>query len=237
MPHWQQIGKKLISNGCWLSFVCLFVCFRKGLCMKFFAGVFVAVALLCSSVSATTATVDTGSLDDATYSYFTLSCPTRTTDQYVRVLILDDELYPRLYFNVQQLISGTWQNVSSWHHGTDSALFALPVGSTGGSFRIKHDSATGILPCELYIYDLDNPSDLSFLGVYPGGDSNLDQHFNSSDLVAVAAAGKYETNQAATWAQGDWNRDGYFNSSDFVYVMQLGTYEGTDLEDDWDAAN
>jgi hypothetical protein len=57
------------------------------------------------------------------------------------------------------------------------------------------------------------------------GDSNLDLQFSSADFVKVFQDGKYETGQAATWAQGDWSGDGLFNSSDFVVAFQAGGYE------------
>ncbi|MCA9218197.1 MAG: hypothetical protein KDB27_34250 [Planctomycetales bacterium] len=57
------------------------------------------------------------------------------------------------------------------------------------------------------------------------GDSNLDGEFNSSDFVAVFQAQKFETGQAATWAEGDWSGDGEFSSSDFVIAFSNGGYE------------
>ena len=59
------------------------------------------------------------------------------------------------------------------------------------------------------------------------GDSNLDGEFNSSDFVAVFAAGEYEDadDGNSTWAEGDWNGDGDFNSSDFVAAFSSGGYE------------
>ena len=57
------------------------------------------------------------------------------------------------------------------------------------------------------------------------GDSNLDGEFNSSDFVAVFGAGKFETGQAATWAEGDWNGDGVFGSGDFVKAFSGGGFE------------
>ena len=57
------------------------------------------------------------------------------------------------------------------------------------------------------------------------GDSNFDGEFSSSDFVTVFSAAKYETNEAATWAEGDWNGDGIFGSSDFVTAFSGGGYE------------
>ena len=57
------------------------------------------------------------------------------------------------------------------------------------------------------------------------GDANLDGEFNSSDMVRVFAAGKYETDEEAGWAEGDWNSDLKFNSSDMVAAFADGGYE------------
>jgi hypothetical protein len=58
------------------------------------------------------------------------------------------------------------------------------------------------------------------------GDSNGDGVFNSSDLVFVFQAGKYEDGIArnATFEEGDWNGDGDFDSSDLVLAFQEGNY-------------
>lgn len=57
------------------------------------------------------------------------------------------------------------------------------------------------------------------------GDSNLDGEFSSSDFVAVFVPAKYETGEAATWAEGDWNGDAKFDSGDFVEAFQGAGYE------------
>ena len=57
------------------------------------------------------------------------------------------------------------------------------------------------------------------------GDADLDGEFNSSDMVQVFAAGKYETGEAAGWAEGDWNGDGVFDCSDMVAAFADGGYE------------
>jgi hypothetical protein len=57
------------------------------------------------------------------------------------------------------------------------------------------------------------------------GDANMDGVFNSSDLVQVLAAGKYETEQSAGWSSGDWNGDRRFTTRDFVAAWQDGGYE------------
>ncbi|MCA9168383.1 MAG: VCBS repeat-containing protein [Planctomycetales bacterium] len=88
--------------------------------------------------------------------------------------------------------------------------------------------------------DIDSDGDID-LFVYDGwtlelfrnlgpvvGDANRDGAFDSSDLVVVFRAGKYETGVAASWQEGDWNRDGVFNSSDLVTAFAVGGYERAD---------
>lgn len=57
------------------------------------------------------------------------------------------------------------------------------------------------------------------------GDANLEGEFNSSDLVKVFSAGKYEEDAMAGWADGDWNGDMNFNSGDLVAAFSDGGYE------------
>ena len=57
------------------------------------------------------------------------------------------------------------------------------------------------------------------------GDANFDNEFNSGDLVAVFAAGKYETGEMAGWAEGDWSGDMAFDSGDLVVAFADGGYE------------
>jgi hypothetical protein len=59
------------------------------------------------------------------------------------------------------------------------------------------------------------------------GDANLDGEFNSTDLVAVLAAGQYEDGLAGNsgWATGDFDGDGDFTSSDLVTALADGGYE------------
>ena len=57
------------------------------------------------------------------------------------------------------------------------------------------------------------------------GDSNLDDEFNSGDLVQIFAAGLYEKDEMATWEQGDWTGDMRFGSGDLVAAFAGGGYE------------
>ena len=59
------------------------------------------------------------------------------------------------------------------------------------------------------------------------GDSNHDGVFDSSDLVLVLAAGKYEDGipDNAIFDEGDWNGDGDFESGDLIDALAAGNYE------------
>ncbi len=57
------------------------------------------------------------------------------------------------------------------------------------------------------------------------GDADLNGEFTTDDLVAVFVAGKYETPEAAGWAEGDWDGDMLFDSSDFVAAFGDGGFE------------
>ena len=57
------------------------------------------------------------------------------------------------------------------------------------------------------------------------GDSDLDGDFDSSDLIVVFAAGKYESGDPAMWRDGDWDGNGLFETSDLVMALKDGGYE------------
>ena len=57
------------------------------------------------------------------------------------------------------------------------------------------------------------------------GDANFDGSFSTDDLVAVFAAGKYETTQPAIWSEGDWTGDLVFDSGDLVAAFSDGGFE------------
>ncbi|MDG2383758.1 MAG: hypothetical protein P8N76_18945 [Pirellulaceae bacterium] len=57
------------------------------------------------------------------------------------------------------------------------------------------------------------------------GDTDLDGEFNSRDLVAIFAAGKYEQDISATWTEGDWDADGRFGTGDLIKAFEDGGYD------------
>ena len=57
------------------------------------------------------------------------------------------------------------------------------------------------------------------------GDANGDFMVDTADIIAVLAAGKFETGDAATFEQGDFNGDGVFNTGDIVLMLGEGLFE------------
>jgi hypothetical protein len=59
------------------------------------------------------------------------------------------------------------------------------------------------------------------------GDANRDGLFDTTDLVLVFQAGKYEDGieGGTKWEEGDWNGDGEFDTADLVAAFQGGRFE------------
>lgn len=58
------------------------------------------------------------------------------------------------------------------------------------------------------------------------GDVDLENGFDSSDLVTVFQAGHYEDDVRinSKWTTGDWNADGEFDSKDIMFAFDAGGY-------------
>ena len=95
---------------------------------------------------------------------------------------------------------------------------AIATGSTDLKYDVNSDSSVSVADLNDFVT---NPSNLNTWI----GDANLDNEFNSSDLVAVFTTGKYEVAADATWGEGDWNADQRFNSGDLVAAFTDGGYE------------
>ena len=89
-------------------------------------------------------------------------------------------------------------------------------GTNDARFDLNDDGLVNFDDRKIWVEDLKN----TWIG-----DANLDLQFNSSDMVQVFAAGKYEKQENATWGQGDWNGDQNFDSSDMVAAFAGGGYE------------
>lgn len=84
------------------------------------------------------------------------------------------------------------------------------------SYDLNDDGQVTFADREIWVNDLKN----TWMG-----DADLDGEFNSSDLVTVFAAGKYESGENASWSEGDWDGDATFGSSDLVAAFASGGYE------------
>ena len=98
----------------------------------------------------------------------------------------------------------------------DLDLLTTAMAANDVSLDLNGDNVTNINDRIFWIEQLAN----SYMG-----DSNFDGEFSSADFVAVFTTAKYETGEAATWAEGDWNGDGVFSSSDFVAAFSGAGYE------------
>lgn len=103
------------------------------------------------------------------------------------------------------------------------------------SAKIRRDyryDYTSWLPDEAYDLNSDNVVDLKDHRVWVKdlkftwyGDANLNDAFESGDLVRVFIAGKYGRDDKAGWAEGDWDGDGLFAGSDLETASVDGGYE------------
>ena len=93
---------------------------------------------------------------------------------------------------------------------------ASAAGTNDSSFDLNEDSLVNDEDVLVWAKDLKS----TWLG-----DANLDGEFNSSDLVAVFAASKFEKGVDASWQEGDWNGDGRFGTGDLVAAFSDGGYE------------
>ena len=138
---------------------------------------------------------------------------------------------------------GAYQNVITWLDSM-SIVFTTPA-STPGDFNANGQldaddidllSVEVVAGTNNVLYDLNSDQQVNAadrdvwvngLAYTYYGDANLDKEFNSSDFVAVFAAGLYEDTVAGNsgWATGDWNGDKDFDSADFVAAFAAGGYE------------
>ena len=101
---------------------------------------------------------------------------------------------------------------------------AINAGDQDSRYDVNGDGVVNVADQDYFVHETLN----TWLG-----DSNLDGLFDSSDLVTVFTAGKYEDNNPddpstitnARWEEGDWNSDREFDSSDLVTAFVDGGYE------------
>lgn len=121
-------------------------------------------------------------------------------------------------------------------HAVVAAVPAAPrLPGPGGNLR-----PVQIEPGKIrYLWDVDgngvfNQLDLVLVQIrasrgefYWPGDANQDGRFNQADIVQLLQAGKYNTDQPATWGEGDFDGNGRFDSLDLVMALQTNVYEPT----------
>jgi hypothetical protein len=105
----------------------------------------------------------------------------------------------------------------------DVASMSLGFSSLGVAPGLSDDGnmASFATPDFMFSFAPESPSTVPPIA----GDANRDGLFDSSDLVLVFQAGKYETGESAIWEEGDWNGDLVFDSGDLVVAFQSGRYE------------
>ena len=57
------------------------------------------------------------------------------------------------------------------------------------------------------------------------GDANLDKVFDTTDLITIFQAGKFEVDEMAGWSEGDFNGDMRFGTGDLIVSFQDGGFE------------
>jgi fibronectin-binding autotransporter adhesin len=108
---------------------------------------------------------------------------------------------------------------------------ALTAGRNGGlwnggtgitSSRVAADMGAGLTRAVGWI---DSGSGGLTFGYAASGDTNLDGAIDILDMAAFMSAGKYESGQAAIWAEGDFNYDGLVDLLDAADFLSTGLFD------------
>ena len=98
----------------------------------------------------------------------------------------------------------------------DKMAIDVTAGHHYGQYDMNSDGIVNIDDRRNWVHDVAN----TFLG-----DADLNGEFDSGDLVTVFIAGKFESDEYASWSEGDWNGDMRFDTNDFVAAFQDGGFE------------
>jgi len=98
----------------------------------------------------------------------------------------------------------------------DLDLQAAAIAANDLAYDLNNDGATNYADRQVWVKDLKS----TWIG-----DANLDGVFDSGDFVVAFTAGKYESGDAAGWADGDFDGNMLFDSADFVASFIDGGYE------------
>lgn len=138
-------------------------------------------------------------------------------DRNVSTLFVTDDVLPNPYDRLptywSELLDELVPPVS-----IDELSAAIRAGKQNRNFDLNQDGNVNENDRSFW---LENIAKTTF------GDSNLDGHFDSADLLRVLAAGQYNDQLAgnSSWQTGDWTGDGEFDSADVLLAMQTGRYE------------
>ncbi|MCH9681538.1 MAG: hypothetical protein K0V04_08905 [Deltaproteobacteria bacterium] len=106
--------------------------------------------------------------------------------------------------------------------------YATEVETAGRFLSVLLDSLEDVEP-GYHVIDVSGDVSVQLEVLRPqAGDTNCDAAFNSSDLVAILAAGDYDNPEAAgqgRWSTGDFDGSGTVDSSDLVAALSAGNYE------------
>ena len=151
---------------------------------------------------------------------------------------------------LQHLGSFSAEDIALGDVDNDGDLDALIVTGFQGENRLWLNDGTGFFTqldtdfgdegYAVALGDLDNDGDLDAYVGHLGpdkiwlnqlitsprrpGDANGDGVFDRDDIVQVLQAGKFMTEEPASWEEGDWNGDGRFNQLDLIAALQENAY-------------
>jgi hypothetical protein len=126
--------------------------------------------------------------------------------------------------------SGLFQdNIDAWVRVIDGEPLTMDFNRDGEVNRVDSNMLCAAISAASTdaVYDLNGDGNVDKLdhetlrrsNDIPLGDVNWDGIFDSTDIVAAFAAGKFKSGQRATWSTGDWNWDGVFDVMDLEFAL------------------
>ncbi len=98
----------------------------------------------------------------------------------------------------------------------NTLLADIAAGANTGALDVTGDGSVDALDLEKWVKELRKTW---------FGDATLDGVFNTTDLITVFQAGKFEVDEIALWSEGDFTGDLRFNTGDLLKAFQDGGFE------------